>query len=214
LRTIGTTYVAILPPFLLLHSVENALDYSKKPIRGNQVIRAHQVRLIDENGVALGIVLLREAQELAQQRGLDLIEVAPDASPPVCKIADYGRLRYAEQKKKTEMRKKQKITLLKEIQLRPNIQEHDYRVKLAHAIGFLQNRDKVKLTLQFRGREVAFAEAGRKVIERIIADLSSVGKVESPPKLEGRRMIGIMAPLRTAEMDGGSGSGAPTSTES
>lgn len=178
------------------------MDYSKKPIRGSQVIRAHQVRLIDENGVALGIVLLREAQEMAQQRGLDLIEVAPDASPPVCKIADYGRLRYSEQKKKTEMRKKQKITLLKEIQLRPNIQEHDYQVKLSHAIGFLQNRDKVKLTLQFRGREVAFAEAGRKVIERIIGDLASVGKIESPPKLEGRRIIGIISPLRTSEMEG------------
>jgi translation initiation factor IF-3 len=100
------------------------------------------------------------------------------------------------------MRKKQKITLLKEIQLRPNIQEHDYQVKLSHAIGFLQNRDKVKLTLQFRGREVAFADAGRKVIERIIADLSSVGKVESPPKLEGRRIIGIISPLRAAEMEG------------
>jgi translation initiation factor IF-3 len=175
------------------------LDYSKKPIRGSQVIRAHQVRLIDENGVALGIVLLREAQELAQQRGLDLIEVAPDANPPVCKIADYGRLRYAEQKKKTEMRKKQKITLLKEIQLRPNIQEHDYQVKLSHAIGFLQNRDKVKLTLQFRGREVAFADAGRKVIERIILDLSPFGKVESPAKMEGRRIIGIVAPLRESD---------------
>jgi translation initiation factor IF-3 len=192
----------ILTLFLLLHSVENALDYPKKPVRGNPIISAHQVRLIDENGAALGIFLLREAQEMAQQRGLDLIEVAPDASPPVCKIADYGRLRYAEQKKKTEMRKKQKITLLKEIQLRPNIQEHDYQVKLSHAIGFLQNRDKVKLTLQFRGREVAFADAGRKVIERIIADLSSVGKVESPPKLEGRRIIGIISPLRAAEMEG------------
>ncbi len=174
------------------------------------MIRAHQIRLIDENGVAMGIVLLRDAQEIAHQRGLDLIEVAPDANPPVCKIGDYGRLQYAEQKKKKEMQKKQKITLLKEIQLRPNIQEHDYQVKLSHAIGFLQNRDKVKITLQFRGREVAFAEAGRKVMERMIQDLATVGKIESAPKLEGRRMIGIISPLRASELETVAG---PTSPE-
>ena len=168
-------------------------------MKGHHGVRPYSVRLIDENGVALGVVSLREAQELAQQRGLDLIEVAPEADPPVCKIADYGRLRYKEQKKKMEMRKKQKITLLKEVQLRPQIQDHDYQVKLSHAIGFLKDRDRVKITLQFRGREIAFVELGKKIVDRIVEDLKPWGKVEGTPKLEGRRIIGIIAPLKTAE---------------
>ena len=176
------------------------MDYTKKsPMRGHSTIKSLTIRLIDENGVGLGIVSLRDAQEMANQKGLDLIEVAPDATPPVCKIADYGRLRYKEQKKKNEMKKKQKITLLKEIQLRPHIQEHDYQVKLNHAISFLKDKDKVKITLQFRGREIAFADAGRKVVERIIEDLKTWGKIESPPKLEGRRIIGILGPIKTLE---------------
>lgn len=175
------------------------MQYSKKPQRTPIGIRAQTVRLIDEDGQPLGIMSLKEAQDLAQSKGLDLIEVAPEATPPVCKIADYGRLRYQEQKKKTEMRKKQKVTLLKEIQLRPHIQEHDYLVKLNHAKGFLQNRDKVKVCLQFRGREIAFAEAGKKLIERFIEDLSPFGKIESPQKMEGRRIITIIAPLKVSD---------------
>ncbi len=175
------------------------MDYPKKSTRGAPVPRFHTVRLIDENGQPLGIMPLKEAQDIAQERGLDLIEVTPDAQPPVCKIADYGRLRYKEQKRKTEMRKNQKITILKEIQLRPHIQEHDYQVKLTHAKGFLQERDKVKVSLQFKGREIAFAEAGKKVLHRFIEDLATLGKVEAMPKLEGRRMIAILAPLKLSE---------------
>lgn len=153
------------------------------------------MRLIDEEGEQLGVMSFKEAQDIALQKGLDLIEVASDASPAVYKIGDFGRLRYKEQKKKAEMRKKQKVILLKEIQLRPQIQEHDYQVKLAHAIEFLRNRDKVKIVLQFRGREVMFVDAGKKVVDRLLEDLKKWGKVESAPKFEGaRRIIGIVAP--------------------
>jgi translation initiation factor IF-3 len=178
------------------------LEYTRKPPRGPAIARVPaNVRLIDEQGQPLGIMSFREAQDLAQEKGLDLIEVAPEANPPVCKIADYGRLRYKEQKKKAEMRKKQKIVLLKEIQLRPNIQEHDYQVKLTHGKEFLQERDRVKVSLQFRGREIAFAENGRKVLARFIEDLALLGKPEATPKMEGRRMIAILAPLKTAELE-------------
>ncbi len=176
------------------------MDYTKKPHRNSPVIRSLTVRLIDEDGQSLGIVSVKEAQLLAQQRGLDLVEVSPDANPPVCKIADYGRLCYAEQKKKNEMKKKQKIMVLKEIQIRPNIQEHDYKVKFNHVSSFLQQRDKVKLILQFRGREVAFAEQGKKIMERMIAELTHIGKVEFSPKMEGRRMIAIIAPLKQVDL--------------
>lgn len=175
------------------------MDYSKKPNRNSPIIRSLTVRLIDENGQSLGIVSVKEAQLLAQQRGLDLVEVSPDANPPVCKIADYGRMCYAEQKKKNEMKKKQKTMVLKEIQIRPNIQEHDYKVKINHVISFLQQRDKVKISLQFRGREVAFADQGKKIMERMIAELGHIGKLETAPKMEGRRMIAIVAPIKQIE---------------
>jgi translation initiation factor IF-3 len=187
------------------------LNYSRKPQRPPLSLRTQNVRLMDEQGQPLGIVSLREAQDMANARGLDLIEVSGDAVPPVCKIGDYGKLKYQEQKKKAEVRKKQKVTLLKEIQLRPHIQEHDYQVKLNHAKGFLQDRDKVKVCLQFRGREIAFAADGRKVMDRFIQDLVNLGKVESPPKMEGRRMIGILSPLRLADLDIGATSSKPVS---
>jgi translation initiation factor IF-3 len=171
----------------------------KKTLRSNQGIRAQEVRLIDEHGVMLGIVSLREAQEMAHMKELDLIEISPETHPPVCKIMDYGRMRYHEQKKKMEMKKKQKTSVLKEIQLRPHIQEHDYQVKLNNAKGFLEDGDKVKITLQFRGREISFAETGKSIVERMIVDLAEVGKVESNPKLEGRRMICVIIPVKSGQ---------------
>lgn len=170
------------------------MSHPKKPLKSNQGIRAHQVRLIDQNGEMIGIVSLREAQALAQERDLDLIEVAPEADPPVCRIGDYGRMRYQEQKKQHEMRKKQKTMDIKEIQLRPHIQEHDYHVKLNHARAFLEHHDKVKLILQFRGREISFADIGQKVVERMVEDLADCGKVETLPKLEGKRIVAVIVP--------------------
>lgn len=144
----------------------------------------------------LGIMTWRDAQALAMERACDLIEIASDNDPPVCRLGDFGKMRYKEQKKKNELRKKQKIVLLKEIQLRPQIQDHDYQVKLNHAKQFLTARDRVKINLQFRGREIAFVDIGRKIVERMIQDLSSLSKEESPVKLEGKRLSCVLAPLK------------------
>lgn len=181
------------------HTAAGGLLEYKKNARAPLSMRAHTVRLIDEEGQPAGIMSLREAQDLAQSRGLDLIELNTDGQMAVCKLGDYGRLKYQEQKKKAEARKKHKAMLLKEIQLRPNIEEHDYQVKLGHAKNFLHQRDKVKVCLQFRGREMNFTEAGRKLVGRFIEDLVSLGKVESPVKMEGRRLITIIAPLKLSE---------------
>ena len=168
----------------------------KRGLRSNQGIRASRIRLIDEAGNMIGVVSLKEALDVARQKELDLVEISPDADPPVCKIVDYGRMRYKEQKKKTEMRKKQKLVVIKEIQLRPNIQEHDYQVKLGHAERFLKHGDKVRLSLQFRGREIAFVETSKKLIDRMIEDLIDLGKPEFLPKLEGRRLLAVLTPSK------------------
>lgn len=170
--------------------------FRKTPNSG-YTLRPQQVRLIDEDGTMIGIVAFKEAQDLANQKGLDLIEVSPDTDPPVCKIADYGRLQYKEQKKKNEMKKNRTIVLLKEIQLRPSIQDHDYQVKLNNARNFLQEKNRVKITLQFRGREVSFLEMGKKVLDRMIENLADLGKIENPPKLEGKKMCVVIAPVKS-----------------
>lgn len=169
----------------------------KKTVRINTMIRAVRVRLVDDDGTMIGIVPMKEALAIAQDKGLDLVEISPDAEPPVCKITDYGRLRYRDQKKKTEMRKKQKLTVVKEVQLRPNIQEHDYNVKiLTNAKNFLTKGDKVKVSLRFRGRESVFQDLGKQMMERVIQDLAEVGKPEHPVKEEGGRggMSVVIAP--------------------
>jgi translation initiation factor IF-3 len=158
-----------------------------KNVRGNQPIRASKIRLIDENGEMLGIVSLKDALDLAAQKNLDLIEISPEADPPVCKIADYGRMRYKDQKKKTEMRRKQKVIVVKEIQFRPRIDEHDYQVKLNQTREFLNKGNKVRASVQFRGREVTFIQLGEKLMERFLLDVSEQGKAEFPPKLEGKK---------------------------
>jgi translation initiation factor IF-3 len=179
----------------MLKKGEKRLNYSKKIIKGHKLLKTQSVRLIDESGTMLGVMPLHEAQSLAQQKGLDLIEIPSDSEPPICKIADYGRLRYQEQKKKTEMKKKQHVSTLKEIQLRPNIQENDYLVKIQQARQFLINRDRVKVSLQFRGREISFVELGQKIVTRVIADLADVGKVEGVPKLDGKKIIATLVPI-------------------
>ena len=152
------------------------------------------IRLVDERGQMAGVVSLREALEKAVEAGLDLVEIAPTASPPVCKILDYGKFKYEEQKKKNEARKKQKVIEIKEIKLRPTIDDNDYNIKMKAMQRFLQEGDKVKVTLRFRGRELAHQELGMAVLVRVRDDLDEVAKVEQMPKMEGRQMVMVVAP--------------------
>jgi translation initiation factor IF-3 len=142
----------------------------------------------------IGVVSIREALERAEQAGLDLVEVAPQAEPPVCKILDFGKYKYEIQKKKNEARKRQKVIEVKEIKLRPGIDDHDYEVKLRAMRKFLGEGDKVKITLRFRGRELAHQELGAQLLDRVRADLEAISKVEQFPRMEGRQMTMVVAP--------------------
>jgi translation initiation factor IF-3 len=142
----------------------------------------------------IGVVSFNDALNQAAEAGLDLVEISPNAEPPVCKILDYGKFKYVEQKKKHEARKKQKTIDIKEIKLRPNIDQHDYDVKMRNVRRFLTEGDKVKVTLRFRGREMAHTDLGMKVLERVREDMDELAKVEQFPKMEGRQMIMVMAP--------------------
>jgi translation initiation factor IF-3 len=162
--------------------------------RINDAIRAREVRLIDENGQNAGVVSRVEALERAVAAGLDLVEVSPDAEPPVCKILDYGKFKYQEQKKAAEARKNQKIVELKEIKMRPTIDDHDYEVKIRSIKRFFEEGDKVKVTLRFRGREMAHPEIGYQLLQRVKGELQELSKVEAEPRLEGRQMVMVLAP--------------------
>lgn len=162
--------------------------------RINEAIRAREVRLIDENGQNLGVVSRFDALERATAAGLDLVEVSPDANPPVCKILDYGKFKYQEQKKAAEARKHQKTVEVKEIKMRPSIDDHDYDVKMRSIKRFFDEGDKVKITLRFRGREMAHQEIGYDLLQRVKADLGELAKVEAEPRLEGRQMVMVLAP--------------------
>ncbi|WP_377808648.1 translation initiation factor IF-3 [Azospirillum sp. A29] len=162
--------------------------------RVNREISARSVRLVGADGEMIGVVSLRDALLAAEDAGLDLVEIAPQAEPPVCKILDYGRFRYEAQKKANEARKKQKIIEIKEIKLRPNIDDNDYDVKMRSARRFLQEGDKVKVTLRFRGREMAHQDLGMNVLVRVRDELEALAKVEQMPKLEGRQMVMVLAP--------------------
>lgn len=162
--------------------------------RINDAIRAREVRLIDENGQNIGVVSRFDAMDRATQAGLDLVEISPDAEPPVCKILDFGKFKYQEQKKAAEARKNQKIVEIKEIKMRPGIDDHDYDVKMRSIMRFFEEGDKVKITLRFRGREMAHSELGMDVLKRVKADVEGVAKVESEPRFEGRQMVMVLAP--------------------
>ena len=152
------------------------------------------MRLIDENGEQVGVVSTEDALERALNAGMDLVEVAAKSDPPVCKILDYGKFRFQEQKKANTARKKQKVVTVKEVQMRPNIDQHDYDVKMRAMRKFLGEGDKVKVTLRFRGREMAHQELGGKLLDRVRDELGEEIKIEQFPKLEGRRMIMVVAP--------------------
>ncbi|MFV3075269.1 translation initiation factor IF-3 [Niveispirillum fermenti] len=162
--------------------------------RINREINVRSVRLVDANGEMVGVVSLRDALYAAEEAGLDLVEVSPNADPPVCKILDYGKYKYEAQKKANEARKKQKIIEVKEIKLRPNIDEHDYEIKMKAMRRFLEEGDKVKVTMRFRGREMAHQDIGMNVLIKVRETLEDLGKVEQMPKLEGKQMIMVLAP--------------------
>ena len=163
--------------------------------RSNDRIRALQVQVIDSDGKNLGTLNTREAINMAKQEGLDLIEISPNANPPVCKIIEVGKYKYDLQKKANKAKKKQKIINLKEIKLRPVTEIHDYNFKIKNAQKFLEKGDKVKFTVKFRGREMQHTHLGNKLMDRIINDTAKLGKVEVMPKLEGRQIIMIVQPL-------------------
>jgi translation initiation factor IF-3 len=162
--------------------------------RINEEIRAREVQLIDQAGTNYGAVDIRSALEKAQEAGLDLVEIAPNSTPPVCKILDYGKYKYQAQKKAAEARKKQKVVEVKEIKLRPMIDDHDYDVKMRAMRRFFEEGDKVKVTLRFRGREMAHQELGTKLLERVKGDTLTLAKVEMEPRFEGRQMVMVLAP--------------------
>ena len=162
--------------------------------RFNEFISVPKVRVIDENGENLGVLLTAEAIEQAAQVGLDLVEVSPNADPPVCKFLDVGKYKYEAQKKANLARKSQKTQEIKEIKMRPNIDDHDYGVKMRKIHEFIAEGDKVKVTLRFRGRELAHGELGMNLLQRVQSDVAEVAKVEQHPRMEGRQMLMVIAP--------------------
>ncbi len=166
-------------------------------VRINEKIRAEAVRLIGPDGEQVGIVSVPEALNYADRLNLDLVEVAPMASPPVCKVMDYGKYRYEQEQKAKEARKRQTTISIKEIKLRPKIDDHDFDTKKGHVERFLKKGDKVKLTIMFRGRELVHPHLGEKLLRRMAEDLAAIGDVESEPSLDGRNMIMMLAPKRT-----------------
>ena len=170
------------------------LTPSREGPRINEEINVPRVRLVDQNGAMVGVVSKSEAMVLAANAGLDLVEVAAAADPPVCKILDYGKFKYEEQKKKNEARKKQKVIEVKEIKLRPGIDDHDYDVKMRSMVKFIEEGDKVKVTMRFRGRELAHQDLGMNVLMRVRDDLEDSAKVEQMPRMEGRQMTMVLSP--------------------
>ena len=162
--------------------------------RINDQIESPSVRLIDQRGELVGVVSLHQGLQMAYEAGLDLVEVSPNAEPPVCKLLEFGKFKYEQQKKQNEQRKKQKVIQVKEIKMRPGIDDHDYDVKKRAMLRFLEEGDKVKITLRFRGREMVHQELGAQVLDRVKVDLGELAKVESHPRMEGRQMTMVVAP--------------------
>jgi len=162
--------------------------------RYNQMIQSDKVRVIDENGENIGVMYTREAIEQAAQVGLDLVEVSPNADPPVCKFLDVGKFRYEAQKKANAQRKTQKTQEIKEIKMRPNIDDHDYDVKMRNVNRFLEDGDKVKVTLRFRGRELAHQQLGMNLLRRVQDETAEIAKIEAYPRMEGRQMLMVLSP--------------------
>jgi translation initiation factor IF-3 len=167
---------------------------TKEGPRINEEIRVREVQLIDDKGANVGVVPIERALQMAQEAGIDLVEISPNQTPPVAKILDFGRFKYQSQKKAAEARKKQRTIEIKEIKMRPNIDIHDYDVKMRSIRRFFEEGDKVKVTLRFRGREMAHQELGAKLLDKVKVDTATLAKVEAEPKLEGRQMTMVLAP--------------------
>ncbi|HRY24965.1 MAG: translation initiation factor IF-3 [Geminicoccaceae bacterium] len=164
--------------------------------RINDRIDAREVRLVDQDGGMVGVVAIRDALTRAEDVGLDLVEISPNATPPVCKILDYGKFKYEAQKKANAARKKQRVIEVKEIKMRPSIDDNDYSIKMKKVREFLDEGDKVKVTMRFRGREMAHQHLAMNILEKVREELADLAKIEQFPKLEGRQMIMVMAPLK------------------
>jgi translation initiation factor IF-3 len=162
----------------------------------NDDIRSNEVRLIDAEGAQLGVLPIHEAKKISEEAGLDLVEVSPDAQPPVCRIMDYGKFRFQTSKRKASAKKKQKQIQIKEIKLRPATEEADYQVKLRSIIKFLENGDKAKVTVRFRGREMSHPELGMQLLQKMIVELADFGVLEQHPKFEGRQIVMVLAPKK------------------
>ncbi len=165
--------------------------------RINQNITAAEVRVIDEEKGSLGVMSLSAALDIARESEVDLVEISPNANPPVCKLIDYGKYRFEQQKREKEAKKKQKIVKLKEIKLRPKISTHDYTFKINHAREFLLAGDKVKITMMFRGREMSHIDIGREIIDKVVVDLQEEASIEKPAKLEGRNLTMVLTPSKS-----------------
>ncbi|RKL61541.1 translation initiation factor IF-3 [Thermoanaerobacteraceae bacterium SP2] len=166
----------------------------EKEIQVNHEIKAREVRVIDPNGQQLGIMSLKEALRHAQEAQLDLVKIVPDAKPPVCKIMDYGKFKYEQSKREKEARKNQRIINIKEIRMNPNIEEHDFQVRVKNARRFLKDGDKVKVTIKFRGREITHTKLGEEVLKKMADSVQEIGFIEKQPLIEGRNMIMVLSP--------------------
>jgi translation initiation factor IF-3 len=199
-RAPGDTLCAQIPGYRRTHPIarrpHNAPPTRDTGPRVNDRIRAPEIRLIGAEGENLGVVHPAKAMDLAVEAGLDLVEISPNATPPVCKIMDFGKFKYETQKREAEARKKQKTIEVKEVKFRPNTDVHDYDVKMRNVTRFLEAGDKVKVTLRFRGREMAHQNLGRELLERVAADVEGLGKVENMPKMEGRQMVMMIGPSK------------------
>jgi translation initiation factor IF-3 len=196
-QTVSPLFEAgIYPPYFVcsVQLLRRCRTISQTELRVNEEIRGREVRVVTSEGEQLGIMPVRDALRLAQERDLDLVEVAPTAKPPVCRIMDYGKFRYEQSKKEREARKNQKTTDVKEVRMTPKIEDHDFQVKLRAASKFLKDGDKVKAQVRFRGREIVHADLGRKLLNRLAAELQDVAAVERDSRLEGRSMVMILTP--------------------
>lgn len=191
---VNATRIFLFFTTISLYSLFRRWNIISKDHQINEEIRAKEVRLVGAEGEQIGIKPFREAMQMAIDANLDLVNVAPQAKPPVCRIMDYGKFRYEQQKKEKEARKNQKIVDLKEVWFRANIEEHDYQTKFRNVVKFLNEGDKVKCSVRFRGREITHAKLGQKILERVANEVAEICVVERMPKLEGRSMIMILAP--------------------
>ena len=182
-----------VPPYFF-GAIGGAFTISKDSLRINEEIRIREVRVTGSNGEQLGIMQTRDALRLAEEQHLDLVEVAPKARPPVCKIMDFGKYRYEQQKREKEARKKQKVITIKEVKLRPNIEQHDFDVKLKNARKFIEEGNKVKVTIMFRGRELSHPELGNTILDKMANELGDAVSIERTAKLEGKNMTMILSP--------------------